>query len=58
MADDVRRLRHTAEEIDEAIDMLLEVYTRGEVDDRLIKIKERLTALESKEEWKWIDLCS
>lgn len=62
MADDIRRLRHTAEDIDKAIEMLLEVYTREEIDEKfaeittkITEIETRLTALEA-EEWKWISL--
>ena len=33
MADQKRKLRHTTAEIDEAVDMLLEVYTREEIDN-------------------------
>lgn len=62
MADDIRRLRHTAKDIDDTIDMLLEVYTREEIDTKLAEISEkiasvekRLTALEA-EEWKWTSL--
>lgn len=47
MADDIRRLRHTAEELDEAVDMLLETYTRKEIDDKFAEIMQKLTALES-----------
>lgn len=50
MADDIRRLRHTAEEIDEAIDMFLETYTRKEIDAKLAEIMQKLTALESPSE--------
>ncbi len=53
MADDIRRLRHTSEDIDNAIDMLLEVYTREEINtkfteisEKIASIEERLTALE------------
>lgn len=49
MADDVRRLRHTAEEIDEVIDMLLEVYTREEIDAKFAEIEERISLLEKEE---------
>lgn len=31
MADEIRKLKHTAAELDEAIEMLLEVYTRDEI---------------------------
>lgn len=47
MADDIRRLRHTAEELDDAVDMLLETYTRKEIDDKFAEIMQKLTALES-----------
>lgn len=59
MADDIRRLRHKAEEIDDTIDMLMEVYTREEIESRftgimqkISEIEEKITALE-KEEWQW-----
>ena len=55
MADDVRRLRHTAKDIDKAIDMLLEVYTREEIEAKFAEIEERISELE-KEEWKWTSL--
>ncbi len=62
MADDIRRLRHTAKDIDNAIDMLLEVYTREEIttkfteiSEKIAAVEERLTALET-EEWKWTSL--
>lgn len=32
MADKIRKLNHTAEELDAAVDMLLDVYTRDEID--------------------------
>lgn len=35
MADKIRRLTHTAAELDEAVDMLLEVYTREEINTLL-----------------------
>ena len=35
MADATRKLNHTASELDAAVDMLLEVYTREEIDDLL-----------------------
>ena len=35
MADATKKLTHTAEQIDAAVDMLLEVYTREEIDDLL-----------------------
>lgn len=62
MADDIRRLRHKATDIDEAIDILLEVYTREEINakfaelsEKISSVEERLTALE-KEDWKWTSL--
>lgn len=48
MADDIRRLRHTAEELDEAVDMLLETYTRKEIDDKFAEIMQKITAFEEK----------
>ena len=33
MADETKKLKHTAAELDNAVDMLLEVYTREEIDD-------------------------
>ena len=35
MADETRKLNHTASELDAAVDMLLEVYTREEIDGLL-----------------------
>ncbi len=35
MADEIRKLKHTAAELDEAVDMLLEVYTREEINTLL-----------------------
>lgn len=48
MADDIRRLKHTAAEIDEAIDMLLEVYTREEIDEKISGITEEITAIKNR----------
>lgn len=52
MADDIRRLTHTANEIDDAIDILLEVYTREEINQKFSEIEEKITAM-SMEEWQW-----
>lgn len=52
MSDDIRRLTHTAHEIDTAIDMLLEVYTREEINQKFSEIEEKMTAM-SMEEWQW-----
>lgn len=48
MADDIKRLRHTAEEIDEAIDMLLETYTRKEIDTKFAEITGEITAIKNR----------
>lgn len=52
MADDIRRLIHTANEIDDAINILLEVYTREEINQKFSEIEEKITAM-SMEEWQW-----
>lgn len=55
MADDIKRLKHTAEDIDLAIDILFEVYTREETEAKFAEISEKISELE-KEEWKWTSL--
>ena len=57
MADDIKYFRHTTEDIDEAIDIISEVYTREETDEKfsiiteeITAIKNRLTALETQSE--------
>lgn len=46
MADDIRKLRYTAEEIDEAVDMLLETYTRDEINAEFDEITEKIAEIE------------
>ncbi len=48
MADDIRKLRHTAEEIDEAVDMLLETYTRNEINAEFSEITAKITEIETR----------
>lgn len=48
MADDIRRLRHKAAEIDEAIDTLLEVYTREEIDEKFTEIFTKIAGIEAR----------
>lgn len=50
MADKIRKSKYTVAEIDAAVDMLLEGYTRDEIDARLSEIEARLDALESTNE--------
>ncbi|MDE5558974.1 MAG: hypothetical protein K2J32_15015 [Ruminococcus sp.] len=50
MADDIKYLRHTVEDIDEAIDMILEVYTREEINAKFAEIEARISALEQEEQ--------
>ncbi len=47
MADDIRWLRHTAKELDEAVDMLLETYTRDEINTRFSEIITKITEIET-----------
>ncbi|MDE6672844.1 MAG: hypothetical protein K2K16_11725 [Ruminococcus sp.] len=49
MADDIKYLRHTVKDIDDAIDMILEMYTREEIDAKLATIEERISKLETEE---------
>ena len=49
MADDIKYLRHTVEDINDAIDMILEMYTREEIDAKLATIEERISKLETEE---------
>ena len=52
MADDIRRLKHTAKEIDETIDMILETYTRDEINAKFAEIEEKIAVLEKEvQEW-------
>ena len=46
MADDIKYLRHTVEDIDIAINMILEMYTREEINAKLATIEERISKLE------------
>lgn len=46
MADDIRKLRYAAEEIDEAVDMLLETYTRDEINAEFDEITEKIAEIE------------
>lgn len=48
MADDIKRLRHNAKEIDDAIDTLLEVYIREEIDEKFSGITEEITAIKNR----------
>ena len=48
MADDIRKLRHTAEELDEAVDMLLETYTRDEINAEFSEITAKITEIETR----------
>ena len=48
MADDIRRLRHKAAEIDDAIDTLLEVYTREEIDEKFTEIFAKIDGIEAR----------
>ena len=49
MADDIKYLRHTVEDIDISIDTILEMYTREEIDAKLATIEERISKLETEE---------
>ena len=49
MADDIKYLIHTAEDIDTAIDMISEIYTREEIDAKLAIIEEKISKLEPEE---------
>ena len=48
MADDIKRLRHNAKEIDDAIDTLLEVYISEEIDEKFSGITEEITAIKNR----------
>ncbi len=48
MADDIRRLKHTAEELDKAVDMLLETFTRDEINTKFSEIKTKITKIETR----------
>ena len=50
IADDIKYLKHTVEDIDEAIDMILEVYTREEINAKFAEIEARISALEQEEQ--------
>ena len=50
MADDIKDLKHIIEYIDEAIYMVLEVYTREEIDAKFAEIEARISALEQEEQ--------
>ena len=50
IADDIKYLKHTVKDIDEAIDMILEVYTREEINAKFAEIEARISALEQEEQ--------